>query len=60
VEVLLRRKRICVTVQKLEPRMYAECGYPHRCKAEDFEPFCKFIENIATVDWCNTDPTDVQ
>jgi len=37
-------------------------GYMFRqkCKAEDIDPFCKFIQIVATVDWRNTDSTDAQ
>jgi hypothetical protein len=38
----------------------AEFMFRQRCKAEDDEPFCKFIEIVATIDWSNTDPTDLQ
>jgi hypothetical protein len=38
----------------------AEYKFQQRCKAEDDEPFCKFIEIVAAIDWSNTDPTDVQ
>jgi transposase-like protein len=38
----------------------AEYMFRQRCKAEDIEPFCKFIEIVTTIDWSNTDPTDVQ
>jgi hypothetical protein len=37
----------------------AEYMFRQRCKAEDVEPFCNFIEIVATIDWSNTDPTDV-
>jgi hypothetical protein len=38
----------------------AECMFWQRCKAEDVELFCKFIEIVATITWSNTNPTDVQ
>jgi len=38
----------------------AEYMFRQRCKVEDVEPFCKFIEIFATIDWSNIDPTDVQ
>jgi transposase-like protein len=38
----------------------AEYMFRQRCKAEDVEPFCKFIEIVATIDWSNTNPTDIQ
>jgi len=38
----------------------AEYMFRQRCKAEDVEPFAKFIEIVATTDWSNNESTDVQ
>jgi len=38
----------------------AEYMFWQRCKAEDVEQFCKFIEIVATTDWSNNDCTDIQ
>jgi len=38
----------------------AECMFRQKCKAEDVDPFCKFIQIVAAVDWGNTDCTDIQ
>jgi hypothetical protein len=37
----------------------AQYMFRQRCKAEDVEPFCKFIE-IVTIDWSDTECTGVQ
>jgi hypothetical protein len=32
--------------------------FRQKCEAEAVDPFCKFIQIVATTDWSNTDPTD--
>jgi len=32
----------------------AEYMFRQKCKAEDVDPFCKFIQVVATTDWSNT------
>ena len=38
----------------------AEYTFRQKCKAEDVDPFCKFIEIVASIDWSNTNFTDSQ
>jgi hypothetical protein len=38
----------------------AEYMFRQKCKAEDVDPFCKFIAIVATVDWSKTDSPDAQ
>jgi len=38
----------------------AEYMFTQKYKAEDIDPFCKFIQIVATVDWSNTNSTDAQ
>jgi len=38
----------------------AEYMFRQKCKAEDVDPFCKFMDIVATIDWSNTDSTDAQ
>jgi hypothetical protein len=38
----------------------AEYMFRQKCKVEDIDPFCKFIQIVATIDWRNTDSTDAQ
>ena len=37
-----------------------EYMFRQKCKAEDIDPFCKFMDTVATIDWSNTDSTDAQ
>jgi len=38
----------------------AEYMFRQKCKAENVDPFCKFMDIVATTDWSNTDSTDAQ
>jgi len=38
----------------------AEYMFRQKYKAEEFDPFCKFIQLFATIDWRNTNSTDSQ
>jgi hypothetical protein len=38
----------------------AEYMFRQKCKAEDVDPFCKFMDIVAAIDWSNTDSTDAQ
>ena len=38
----------------------AEYMFGQKCKAEDVDPFCKFTDIVATIDWSNTDSADAQ
>jgi len=38
----------------------AACMFRLKCKAEGVNPFCKFIQIVATIDWSTIDSTDSQ
>jgi hypothetical protein len=38
----------------------AEYMFRQKYKAEDVDPFCKFIQIVATTDWSYTNSTDSQ
>jgi hypothetical protein len=33
----------------------AEYMFRQKCKAVEVDPFCKFVETVATIDWNNSD-----
>ena len=56
-----RRPTFCPYNQKADYVYFlAQYMFRQKCKAEDVDPFCKFIQIVATVDWSNTDFTDAQ